>query len=177
VGRFTYYKGFQHLLEAVAMVPHGRAVMVGEGPLRAQMIRRAAELNLSERIIFTGRLPDTDLHALMRLCRVFVLPSIERTEAFGLVLAEAMRYGTPCISTRVPGSGMSWVNREGETGLTVAPGDAAGLAEAMSRMFASDDLRDMLAAGALERFAELFHIDAVARMVRGVYEESLSRSA
>jgi rhamnosyl/mannosyltransferase len=70
----------------------------------------------------------------MRGCELFCLPSIERTEAFGIVLLEAMAMGKPCISTSIPGSGTGWVNRDGETGVVVKPDDVEGLAAAIMKL-------------------------------------------
>jgi rhamnosyl/mannosyltransferase len=99
-----------------------RACLVGSGPLKATWEALAAELGLSARVQFVGEVDQQTLTALYRACDVFVLPSVTRAEAFGMVQLEAMACGKPVISTLLP-SGVPWVNRDGETGLVVPPFD------------------------------------------------------
>ena len=120
-GRMVPYKGVDVLLRALAGID-AAAVIAGDGPLRSEWMARARELGLADRIRFPGEVSHEELAALYHACDVFVLPSVTRAEAFGYVQLEAMACAKPVVSTRVP-SGVSWVNRDGETGLTVAPGD------------------------------------------------------
>ncbi len=130
VGRLVYYKGLDLLLEAVASVPDIHLEIVGDGPLRDRLSRRAAEPDLQGRIHMHGELDDTDLRQVMARCAALVLPSLERSETFGLVQIEAMAAGLPVISTQLP-TGVAEVNVHQETGLIVPPGDRAALAEAL----------------------------------------------
>jgi glycosyltransferase involved in cell wall biosynthesis len=130
VGRLVYYKGLDLLLEAVASVPGIQLEIVGDGPLRDRLRRRAAAPDLQGRVHMHGELDDAALRRVMTRCAALVLPSLERSETFGLVQIEAMAAGLPVISTQLP-TGVAEVNVHGETGLIVPPGDRAALAEAL----------------------------------------------
>jgi len=169
VGRFTYYKGFEHLIRAVADSPGMRLVLAGSGPLFADLRALAGKLGASERIIMPGSVDDAELMALYRACHVFCLPSVERTEAFGLVLLEAMSQGLPLVTTRVPGSGMNAVNEHGVTGLCVPPADPGSLALALTALAGDKALRQQMAEACRKRFSERFDIGPVARNIEKLY--------
>ena len=115
VGRLVKYKGVDVLLEAMRGVS-ATAMLVGDGPERAALQRIAERAGVADRVKFLGEVSPAELAALYRACDLFVLPSVTRQEAFGVVLIEAMACGKPVISTDL-GTGSSWVNQDGETGL------------------------------------------------------------
>lgn len=124
VGRVVYYKGLEYLLRAMSKVD-GRLLVIGDGDLLKPSERLAARLGLAERVHFLGEVDDDTVAAALQACDLFVLPSIARSEAFGLVLLEAMASGKPIVTTALP-TGVSFVNRDGETGFVVPPADEAG---------------------------------------------------
>lgn len=172
-GRFSHYKGFRHLVEAVSLFQDARLVMVGDGEEVDAVRNMVRSLGLASRITLAGRLSDSDLHTLMAAADVFCLPSVERTEAFGIVLLEAMHAATPCISTAIPGSGTGWVNAHGETGLVVPPGDVKALAGAMRELAEDRERRMRMGGAARERFDSLFRSRVSAEGVKRVYEDVL----
>ncbi|MEF2231548.1 MAG: glycosyltransferase [Pseudodesulfovibrio sp.] len=135
-GRFAHYKGFEHLIRAARLakgrLPELRYVIAGEGETRRDILRLIEREGLCGLVRCPGHVDNADYWALMAGCKAFCLPSVERTEAFGIVLLEAMALGKPCISTSIPGSGTAWINRHGETGIVVEPGNAEALAEAFA---------------------------------------------
>ncbi|MBU0743194.1 glycosyltransferase [bacterium] len=131
VGRLVYYKGLELLLDAVESIPDARLEIVGDGPLWKTLIDRASAPGLQGRVRMHGELDDGDLRRVMVRCGALVLPSLRRSETFGLVQIEAMAAGLPVISTQLP-TGVAEVNVHERTGLLVPPGDRASLAEAMS---------------------------------------------
>jgi glycosyltransferase involved in cell wall biosynthesis len=177
VGRFAYYKGLAHLLRALSMVDGASLVLVGGGEEEAALRRQAAQLGLAGRVVFAGALPDTALAGAYAAADVVCLPSIERSEAFGLVLLEAMRAGVATIATAVPGSGMAEVVDDGGTGLLVPPGDASALAAALGRLRDDPALRRQLAAAGRARFSARFGIDPVAAGLASIYRDLLARHA
>ena len=139
VGRFVPYKGLDVLLEALRGL-RATAVLVGDGPLRRALEARAQALGVSERVVFAGEVDESELRALYRACDIFVLPSVSRQEAFGLVQLEAMACSKPVVSTALP-TGVPWVNQDEQTGIVVAPGDAPALRAALARLLANPELR------------------------------------
>jgi len=170
VGVLRYYKGLQYLLQAMPQVP-GRLLLVGEGPMGAALRAQAQDLGLAERVVFVGRVTDEDLPAYYRAADLFILPASERSEAFGLVLVEAMTSGLPVISTEL-GTGTSYVNQDGASGLVVPPKDPAALARAINRLLDDASLRARLAQGALARSA-LFSAERMVAAIEAIYAELL----
>lgn len=154
LGRLVPYKGFEYLVEAVSHLPEEYVLVLGgEGPLRTDLEKKARALNVQDRISFLGRASDEECAAWFGACDVFALSSIVRTEAFAIVQIEAMSLGKPVVSTRIPGSGVSWVNEDGMSGLTVPPCDAKALADAIVNV--TENARTF-GEGALKRFDENF---------------------
>lgn len=153
VGRLVPYKGFAHLIDAAAQLPDDVVVViVGGGPLQGVLQARIAAAGVADKVVLAGRLPDAALRALFARAALYCLPSVERSEAFGVVLIEAMSWRLPIVATSIAGSGVPWVNNHGVSGLNVPPGDAAALAEACNRILSSPVLRAQLATGARRRF-------------------------
>jgi rhamnosyl/mannosyltransferase len=168
VGRLVYYKGLHVLLEAAREWP-GTIVIAGDGPLEPVLRTQAAALGLGERVQFAGRVSEEELPAYYQACDAFVLPSIARTEAFGVVQVEAMAAGLPVVSTRLP-TGVPWVNQDGVSGIVVEPDNASALGDALGRLGRDRDLRERLGAGARRRADALFTRDRMVRIFREVVE-------
>ena len=154
VGRLVYYKGLEVLLDAMGR-SEGSLVIVGEGPLEGALRALVTEKRLGERVLFAGRVSDADLPAFYQACDLFVLPSIARTEAFGVVQIEAMAAGRPVVSTNLP-TGVPWVNQDGVSGLVVTPGDHVALGDALQRVLVDGALRRRLGEGARRRAQTMF---------------------
>ena len=176
VGRLAHYKGFRLLCEAIEEVPDASLCIVGAGEDRAELDAVASGQGLRGRIHLAGKLPDSLLDACYRRSHVLCAPSLTRSEAFGMVLLEAMSRSLPCIATTVSGSGMSEVVQHGETGLLVRPGSARELAQALRKLAAEPELRARMGQAGRERFEEHYTIAEVARRIRAVYEGTLTAS-
>jgi glycosyltransferase involved in cell wall biosynthesis len=166
IGRLVYYKGFESLISAFRDVP-GKLVIVGEGPLRASLQRLIRRLGLTQRVFLIGRVES--VAAYYHACDLFILPSIARSEAFGIVQAEAMACGKPVINTRLA-TGVPFVSLDGVTGLTVPPGNAAALARAINRLLDNDAERHALAAAARLRAERQFSLDLMATRTLQLYQ-------
>jgi glycosyltransferase involved in cell wall biosynthesis len=168
VGLLRYYKGLQYLLDAMPQIP-ARLLIVGEGPMGDSLRTQARELELDDKVVFVGRVSDEDLPIYYRAADLFVLPASERAEAYGLVQLEAMSSGLPVVCTEL-GTGTSYVNRHGESGLVVPPRDPGALAQAINVLLADEALRHRLGQGALQR-SEMFSLERMLADIQGVYKE------
>jgi rhamnosyl/mannosyltransferase len=137
-------------IRALALVS-GRLIIVGQGPLEGDLRRLAKEVGVAERVCWRGRVSMEELVGAYRAATACWFPSNDRSEGFGLVQVEAMASGCPVLNTSIPHSGVSWVSRHEETGLTVRPNDPAGLAAAANRLLYEPGLRERLARNACER--------------------------
>jgi glycosyltransferase involved in cell wall biosynthesis len=148
-------KGHAVVLDALARLapthPDVVYAVVGDGPQRRPLEERARELGLSERVEFLGWLEHDDVLGLMARADAFVLPS--SPEGFGLVYAEALAQGTAVIACR--GEGPDDFVVDGQSGLLVAPGDAAGVAAALARLLDEPATAARLAAAGRAAVAEL----------------------
>lgn len=171
VGRLTYYKGFGYLVRAAARLEGVQVHLVGGGERKWELIKLAAKLDVGDRVVFHGQLDDAGLAARFRACDCLCLPSIERTEAFGLVLLEAMLFGKATVISDVRGSGMGWVVDDGETGIKVRPRDVAELAAALGRLRDDRSLTRRLGENGRRKFERLFAIDHSVRELHGIYHD------
>jgi rhamnosyl/mannosyltransferase len=126
--------------------------------------------------VFLGNVEDHELAALYHACDIFVLPSVTSAEAFGVVQLEAMACGRPVVSTALK-SGVPWVNRHGETGLVVAPGDATALRNAIVQLIRDVGLRDRLGANARARVLREFTADRMAAQSIALYRSVMRLKA
>lgn len=178
VGRLVYYKGCRTMIEAFARAAgadsHLRLDIVGTGPLEPELKKQTEELGLTDQIYFHADVSDDELMRYFKECDVFVLPSLQRSEAFGLVQIEAMAFGKPVINTKLP-SGVPYVSLHEETGLTVEPGNVTELAEAMQYLAEHPAERQQMGKRARERMEEQFQMDAMLKRVLHLYEEFAER--
>jgi rhamnosyl/mannosyltransferase len=175
VGRLVYYKGADILVEAMANVD-ADAVIVGNGPLESELRERVFALDMTERFTFLPPQPDEELAAWYRAADIFCLPSVARSEAFGLVQIEAHASGTPAISTDLT-TGVPFANLDGVTGLTVPVGDVDALTCAVAKLAGDDELRARLGRQAQERALSEFTIPRMAQDMVAVYDEAIERHA
>lgn len=169
-GRLVYYKGVDVLLKAFARTKNCELFIAGTGELEDQLKAFAARSGLAEKVHFLGFLPDIELRQAYADCDIFVLPSVAKSEAFGIVQLEAMVCGKPVINTSLP-SGVPHVSIDGETGLTVPPSDAKALAEAIDRLASDEELRRKLGKNAAERVREKFDEKNVIRQLYSIFSE------
>jgi rhamnosyl/mannosyltransferase len=172
-GRLTYYKGLHNAMRALARVP-GTLLVVGDGPERAALEVEARRNGVFSRVVFVGELPTLRrivpyYHAATALW----FPSNYKSEAFGLVQVEAMASGCPVLNTAIAGSGVPWVSRHDESGLTVPVDDPAGLARAARRLLDEPGLRERLAEGARQRARRDFDHKVMADRSVEVYRDAL----
>ena len=171
VGVLRYYKGLHILLEAMVGAPY-QVVIVGSGPVEAELRQQAGRLGL-DNVIFAGFVSDREKMALFRLCRAVVFPSYLRAEAFGVTLLEGAMSARALISAEV-GSGTSHVNIQGETGLVVPPGDSRVLRQAMDELHSHPAKARLMGANARKRYEQLFTGDRMGERYADAYRRVLA---
>jgi rhamnosyl/mannosyltransferase len=170
VGRLVEYKGVDVLLRALAGISRVRAVLVGDGPRRAALEELARDLGLGERVDFAGEVSDERMSELYATCDLFVLPSVTRAEAFGIVQLEAMAAGKAVVSTSVP-TGVPWVNQHERTGLIVPPGEVPALRGAIERLLSDRALRERMGREGRARVARDFTPARMIAQMLALYRE------
>jgi rhamnosyl/mannosyltransferase len=153
-GRLIYYKGFEVLLDALKRI-RGHLLLVGEGPLGQELRQRAGRNGVQGRVTFVGSVPNAEMGPFYGASDVFALPSIARSEAFGIVQIEALASGLPVVNTTLA-SGVPDVSVHNVTGFTVPPRDPAALAEAINRILNEPALATRFGSSARARALQLF---------------------
>ncbi len=108
VGRFVYYKGIFHLLSAMEKV-NGKCILIGDGPLKGKIQSYIKEHNISHKVYIVSNVGDDELYVYYRISSLFVLPSIYKSEAYGIVLLEALSNNVPIVTFDLP-TGVSFIN-------------------------------------------------------------------
>lgn len=175
IGRLTYYKGFETLIQAVATLPSVELLIAGDGELRDALQALIDNTTPASRPAATrllGAVDDAQKHALLAQCDLFCLASRERTEAFGIVLLEAMQHARPCLVTDLPGSGMPWVVSHARCGLHVPFEDVSAWRSTIARLQHDLPLRTRLGLAGRKALHRSFGIEpcerAMARHYRGL---------
>jgi len=166
IGALRYYKGLEILLQAAAKTDR-RFIIAGIGPMQAHLRSRARRMGLRN-VVFLGAVSEADKAALLTLCRALVFPSHLRSEAFGLALVEGAMFGRPLISCDI-GTGTSFINQHGRTGLVVKPADPGALRDAVETLARNPDLAETYGENARRRYLELFTAETQAKKYAQLY--------
>jgi glycosyltransferase involved in cell wall biosynthesis len=167
VGRLVYYKGFEYLVRAMKRV-NGTLLIIGDGPQRESLMREVTASGVGDRVVLLGEMQSSEIAPYYHASDVFVLPSIARSEAFGIVQIEAMAAGKPVINTRIP-SGVPFVSLNGVTGITVAPRDVDALEHAINRLLHDETLRLRYGQAAIHRVDAEFSAGKMVSRIRDLY--------
>ncbi|RAT17678.1 glycosyl transferase family 1 [Lonsdalea populi] len=168
VGAFRYYKGLDVLLSAMEGKNYPLAI-VGIGSLESELKQQADDLGLTN-THFLGLLSEEDKIALLQLCCAVVFPSHLRSEAFGITLLEGAMCGKPLISCEI-GTGTTYINIDGETGIVVPPEDSDALKKAMATLWDNPSLAKEYGEKAFARFDHLFTSERMAQSYIELYHE------
>ena len=176
LGRLVPYKGYHNLIEAAQYLSDDYVVVIGgTGPLRESLEQLIKERKLEKKVKLLGFVKDEEVAAYFTACDIFVLPSVQKTEAFGIVQIEAMSCGKPVVATKIPGSGTAWVNAHGISGLNVTPEQPKEIADAILTITKDRDAYEVYATGARQRFEKMFTKEKMVAGAMGIYERLMVR--
>ena len=170
MGRFRHYKGVDVLLRAMRAID--APVAGGRRPYGADLARQAEAEGLLGKVTFGGEFSDEELVAAYHAADVFVLPSTNRAEAYGIVQMEALACGLPVVCTEL-GTGTSFVNQDGVTGSVVPPGDLTRWPRHLA-LLDNAALRRTMASAAIARARAEFSKEAMLTRIVAFYQEALS---
>jgi len=146
VGRLVERKGVAYLIDAAALVPQAKIVIIGDGPEREALEARATERGVTDRVSFRGWVTPEELDRAYASATAFALPAVVDkrgdTEGLGMVLMEAMSYRVPVVTTAL--GGITDIVDDGKTGVIVPPNDATALAGALRRLIGDRALAEQL---------------------------------
>jgi len=175
IGRLVSYKGYDVFLRAIAQT-EAQAVIVGMGPLKADLEALAHRLNIRERVTFVGPQTADEIKCHLHAARMFVLPSVTEAEAFGIVQIEAMAAGRPVINTSLK-TAVCQIARDEQEALTVTPRDEVGLADAISRLLADPVLAERLGQNGQQRARQLYDENDFLQKMHAIYAEVIGKAA
>jgi len=140
IGRLVSRKGYNILLSAWKQVPNAVLVIVGDGPLKAQLAEKIAEYGLSDRVRLLGQIDEQVKFQILSLADIYV--SAAQHEGFGIVFLEAMRAGLPIVATN--DGGQTDFLSEGEHALLMAPHDDSAISHAVNTLILNKELRSRM---------------------------------
>jgi len=173
VGRLVYYKALHIAIEALSLVT-GTLIIIGIGPLELELRSLANELGVGDRIIWLGHVSEDKLIGSYHAAKALWFPSNIRSEGFGMVQVEAMASGCPVINANIPCSGVPWVSRHEQEGLTVPVDDPVALALAAKRLISEPGLHNRLSGNSRKR-ADYFSNVTMAQRSFQFYDKALGR--
>ncbi|MFQ5796119.1 MAG: glycosyltransferase family 4 protein [Candidatus Bipolaricaulia bacterium] len=165
VGRLIRLKRVDELIEVVAEIPKVGLVVVGDGPMQDALVRLAQDLEISDRVLFTGRIPQPQVTDYLQGCDLFVLNSTH--EGLPHIVLEAMSAGILVIATDVGGTGE--IIRDGENGILIRSGDRDALKRAIIKLLEDPELRGRFAKAGRETLSR-FSLEAMVTQTVRVLE-------
>lgn len=167
-----FFKGVDILLksfsEVAAKNQEARLMIIGEGNKKRNYQELTDKLEVQEKVIFTGWLANEQLADYYNLGTLFVLPSTQRTESFGIVIAEAQACGLPAIVSNWPGSRQTIA--EGQTGLLVEPKNSRDLTQKINLLLNDENLRRSMKEAAIKRATEKYAWSEVIKKIDQLYK-------
>ena len=172
IGRLRHYKGVDVLIRAMHRIP-AQLLIIGTGSMQEEWQNLAQAEGLAGKVFFLGDASERESLAARYAADLFVLPSTNRAEALGIVQLEAMACGLPVVCTEL-GTGTSYVNRNGVTGLVVPPNDPQALAAAINKLLPAPAMRAKMGAEGRMRVRNEFSFRTMTKATIAFYQEALS---
>ncbi|EQA6224859.1 glycosyltransferase [Enterobacter ludwigii] len=171
LGRHVYYKGFKYLIESAQYLDDDYIILIGgEGPLMNDLKNLIAKSNVQDKVLLLGKVDHDELGSYFAACDLFCLPSIMKSEAFGVVQIEAMSFSKPVIATNIEGSGTGWVNKHDSSGINVDIMNPMQIANAIKKITSDASLYKQFSNAAKKRFDECFHREVMLDKIIAIYK-------
>ena len=170
LGNMREYKGLDYLVEAAKSF-NGQIVLAGSGRQRDRLLERCHLENIKN-CHFLGAVTEEEKSFLLTKARALVLPSHQRSEAFGAVLLEAAKYKLPQISTAL-GTGTDFANLDGVSGMVISPRNVSELTKAMTILIENETLAKQFGTNARERFEQLFTAEIMCNAYAKIYKSCI----
>ncbi len=171
------YKGLDYLLNAMKLVirhvPNAKLLIVGGGKLQAYYEALCGNLGLTEYVSFVGSVPHSSIDKYYNIADVFVLPSINQEEGFGIVILEAMACKKPVIVTSI--AGVSEIISNEEVGYIVPPKNHEVLANAIIKILSKDNLAGLMGQNARNFVKQKCNWTEIAKQTLLVYKDVLNK--
>jgi glycosyltransferase involved in cell wall biosynthesis len=174
VGRIKYHKGIEYFVSAAKFFDHNtKFLIVGTGDHENNIKELIKNLDLEDRVVMAGKVPYNELPQYYAACDIFVLPSLTRLEAFGIVGLEAMASGKPVVISDIPG--VREVITEGQEGLLSPPMGIEELAKNLKKLLANPKMRKKMAKAGRTKVVEKFEISKVVDQLEDIYNDILKK--
>jgi len=175
VGRVVYHKGLEYFVESAKYLDDQDVhyVLVGSGDFRPELEKIVEREGLEDKVTFAGRVSNEKLPNYYGACDVFVLPSVSRLEAFGIVALEAMASGVPVVISDIPG--VREVIVEGDQGLLAEPMNSKDIAGKIRVLLENPELGEKMGRKGRKRVVEKFTWEKVAEDIEEVYRSLFTR--
>ncbi|MVZ65291.1 glycosyltransferase [Sphingobacterium sp. DK4209] len=175
LGRLVEYKGFEYLIKSAEQLDDSSIILIGgKGPLHDELNQLIQDRKLGDKVKLLGFLSDEEVPDYFAASDLFCMSSIMKTEAFGIVQLESMASGKPIVSTEIPTSGVSWVNENNVSGLTVPIENTEAIAQAIKKMLENPAFYEQLREGSLTRYQANFTLDNMVDKSLQIYNQILS---
>jgi len=174
-----YFKGIDFLISSFHVLDYSgcndkcgykvKLIIVGGGNLKEKYEKQVAEMGLADKIKFAGRVSDQNLPKHYNLADLVVLPSIDKSEAFGLNLIEGMACAKPVIASDIPG--VRSVFTSGLEGYSFESLNEGDLANRINQLFMDDQLRAKIGQQALDKATKTYNIKKLTKKLEQLYQE------
>ena len=174
VGRFVNWKGFFIIIEIMKYIDDAVLLIAGNGEEFENYKKYINDNGLQNKILLLGNvINNKEKDYLFSNIDIFILPSIRKSESFGIVQLEAMKHSKPVINTNL-GTGVNYVSIDKETGLTVEPKNPEQLKNAINKLLKDDNLRLTLGENAQKRVNEVFNINTIKEKYNSLMKDFFS---
>jgi glycosyltransferase involved in cell wall biosynthesis len=174
LGRLVSYKGYEYLIKSAKYLDDSYIILIGgKGVLHNSLQELINRENLQDKVKLLGYLNDEIAYSYYKLCDIYCLSSIEKTEAFAIVQIEAMSFSKPIVATNIPGSGVPWVNSHDETGLNVEIKNPKSIALAIKSIIEDESKYQKYSEASLIRFKKEFTRNKMGVRALSIYKNLL----